>query len=122
MIENTTIMTVDEPNKNGHIYPRAEMEKAIAKAPAGLLGYIGMEQQSLEKVSHIIENLKLNDDGTVTCNIKPLKTPAGMIVEQVGHKPDWCFRTAGRGTINDKNEVVDYTIISVNMVPTEEAA
>jgi hypothetical protein len=55
-LNNTVILTVDEPNKNGRIYPRVEIEKALTRLPDPFLGFIGMEEQSLERTTHIVDS------------------------------------------------------------------
>ena len=81
-----TLMYADIPSSNGVIYPREELQKAIAKAPKELLGQIGMTKTGIVEfttASHITSNLELQEDGSVTGTIRILPTPMGDLAQQI---------------------------------------
>lgn len=114
------ILTVDEPNFNGRIYPRAVVEEAISKAKDPLPGTIGMpldEDVPEEEVSHQVSNLRL-EDGRLMGTVTILGTPKGKILEGM---IDADFRTAGTGMIsiseNGHTVVTDFVLKSINALP-----
>lgn len=116
------IMNVDVPNLNGRTYPRGVVEKAIMKYNAlpSKLGMLGMESGAnidLSKVSHVIEDLSINEKGEVIAKMRILDTPCGKIVKQLLDTPARCdFRTAGTANIDRNGVVSDYVLTSVNLV------
>ena len=66
-------MQSNKENKNGRIYPRAIMEKEVAryqslieqKRSLGELGHPANPQINLNQVSHLITNLKFENDNVI---------------------------------------------------------
>lgn len=81
----------DTGNKNGRIYPRAVMEKEVnryqeiisAKRSLGELGHPPNPSINLDKVSHLITDLKMEEGGRVIGRAKILETPMGLIAKNL---------------------------------------
>ncbi len=85
-------MQAETPNRNGRLYPRATMEAQIqkynelinAKRSLSELGHPSNPQVNLDKVSHLITKLYMEEDGkTVTGKAKILDTPMGKIAKNL---------------------------------------
>lgn len=81
-------MQYDMKNKNGRIYPKAIMEKEVSryvkekvetKRATGELQHPLNPSINLERVSHLIEKLKFESNGTVYGKAKILDTAMGNI-------------------------------------------
>lgn len=79
----------ESKNKNGRVYPRAIMEKAVGKyvtdqvskqRAVGELGHPSGPSINLDKVSHLITELKWDGDN-VMGKASILNTPCGLIVK-----------------------------------------
>jgi len=84
-----TFMQYNMTNKNGRIYPKAIMEKEVKryneecialKRGFGELTHPNTASINLERVSHLIESLKMEQNGTVYGKARVLNTPMGNIV------------------------------------------
>ena len=80
------------PNKNKRVYPKAVMESALnqydktyisQKRALGECGHPNGPGINLDRVSHMIENLTLNNNGFVTGRAKVMDTPMGIIVKNL---------------------------------------
>jgi hypothetical protein len=123
---------LDLPNKNGRIYTREALEKAIAEWEGKeMLGTIGMPPNDrpvdINMVSHIITNLHIDGD-KVTGTIKVLDTPLGIELQKLidSKTVEVAYRSAGRGDLlkqEDDTYIIDnYCITSINAVDKEKAA
>jgi hypothetical protein len=83
--------TADEPNRNGRMYPMSVMESALGKyqedyisqkRAMGELNHPSGPSINLDRVSHIIENLKL-DGKYVVGRAKIMETPMGIIAKNL---------------------------------------
>lgn len=81
----------DTPNGNGRTYPKSVLEAAISKVkPAvegrrmvGELDHPADAKVHLDKVSHIITHLDINESGEVIGEAEVLGTPAGVILKEL---------------------------------------
>lgn len=82
-------MMYDEPNRNGRIYRKNVMEKALnsyikekvsKNAAAGELNHPSGPNINLDRVSHKIVSLEMKNDGCVWGKALILETPTGNIV------------------------------------------
>lgn len=81
----------DIGNRNGRIYPKSIMEKEVtryqtiieAKRSLGELGHPPNPSINLDKVSHLITNLKMEEGGRVVGRAKILETPMGIIAKNL---------------------------------------
>jgi len=116
--------TADEKNRNGRIYPKQVLSKALKeydeqyikqKRSVCELGHPNTPTVNLDRVSHIIENLKM-DGNIVTGRARVMDTPMGKIVKNLmdeGVKLG--VSTRGLGSIVEKkgyNEVQDDFVIN----------
>jgi hypothetical protein len=83
--------TADEPNRNGRVYPGQVMEQALGKyqteyiAPKRAMGELNHPQGpsiNLDRVSHVIENLKM-EGKYVNGRAKIMETPMGTIAKNL---------------------------------------
>lgn len=84
-----TFMQFGLKNHNGRIYPRSIMEKEVnryikecitPRRAFGELTHPNSPQINLERVSHLVESLKLENDGRVVGKALVVETPCGNIV------------------------------------------
>lgn len=120
------IMELDVPNKNKHIYPRVEIERAVERwAGKPMFGQIDMppgNDGSLSvdpsRASHVVENLRIDDNNCLIGDITVLKTPQGTVLDDL--LDGLCFRSAGIGkaTIDEAGHVMitEYQMFSINAV------
>jgi hypothetical protein len=129
-----TFMQSEAKNRNGRIYPRAIMEKAVdkyvteqvkTKRAVGELNHPDGPTVNLDKVSHIIENLDWNKNDVVG-KARILETPMGQIVKglldggvQLG------VSTRGMGSLENRNGVMyvkdDFILSTVDIVQDPSA-
>ena len=124
----------ESKNRNGRIYPKAIMEKAIAKynkeqvipkRAVGELNHPDGPTVNLDKVSHLIESLDW-DGNDVVGKARILETPMGNIVKglldggvQLG------VSTRGMGSLEQRNGVMyvkdDFMLNTVDIVQDPSA-
>jgi hypothetical protein len=81
----------DTGNRNNRIYPKNVMEKEVnryqdiieAKRSLGELGHPPNPTINLDKVSHLITSLKMEEGGRVIGRAKILETPMGLIAKNL---------------------------------------
>lgn len=120
----------DLPNGNGRIYPRPVLESSIQKTAQAvqerrMLGELDHPNDAkihLEKVSHVVTALKLNEDGQMYGEAEVLPTASGKILEQLlrsGVKLGISSRGFGSTKKNNKGleEVQnDYKLVTFDIV------
>jgi len=116
------IIEADTPTINDRIYPKEELEKAIASAQQPLIGRLGSSGTnptniSIEDIAFTVENLRVVD-GTVVGDMTILNTPNGALFEEV--LPLVRFAPAGTGMVDDNNSVSDYKIMCIDAILDDE--
>ena len=121
-------------NRNGRVYPKAVMEKAVAKyvkeqvntkRAVGELNHPDGPTVNLDKVSHLITELKMDGDN-VMGKARILETPMGQIVSglleggvQLG------VSTRGMGSLETRNGAMvvkdDFILSTVDIVQDPSA-
>jgi len=127
-------MGYDEANKNGRIYPKRIMEKEVGryqelineKRSLGELGHPPTPTVNLDKVSHLISELRMNHDGGVYGKAKILSTPMGQIAENfIKEGVRLGVSSRGVGSLKEKdgiNEVQDdFQLATVDIVSDPSA-
>ena len=116
----------DQPNKNGHIYPKETLEQSIKMADFPIIGQIGMSSElnmDLSKVSHQIDALWL-DGSELKARVKILDNQNGHLLNSI--RDDVAFRTSGTCKFDideNGNKIIrDFKIMSVSAVLKEDAA
>ena len=139
MIFTSEIVKCNVPNKNGHVYTKECIEKALENPVikerlengcffGGFMeDYKNDFEIDISKVSHVCKELWW-EDNTLYGKFETLNTPKGMTLTEMLNT--WtknssdCMATSGNGTLEidtDGNQVVkDYTLLSINF--TEEKA
>lgn len=126
-------MQADKANKNGRVYPRSVMEKEVnryqelinEKRSLGELGHPPNPTINLDKVSHLITELKMSGNDVVG-RAKILGTPMGKIAEnfiQEGVRLGVSSR--GVGSLKEKNGINevqdDFLLATVDIVSDPSA-
>ena len=124
----------EQKNRNGRVYPRATMEKAVdkyvteqvkTKRAVGELNHPEGPTVNLDKVSHLITDLNWDGDNVIG-KAKILETPMGQIVKglidggvRVG------VSTRGMGSLENRNGVNyvkdDFVLNTVDIVQDPSA-
>ena len=107
-------ITAEETNRNGRMYPKAVIESALnkyhtdyisQKRAMGELGHPPNPGVNLDKVSHVIENLKM-DGNYVTGRAKIMETPMGIIAKNlIDEGVKLGVSTRGLGSLKESNGV-----------------
>ena len=104
----------NQPNRNGRLYPESIMREEVnrynsecvdTKRAYGELNHPQGPTINLDRVSHLIEKLEFQRDGTVLGRAKILETPMGAIVKGLiegGARPGVSSR--GMGSVKQVNE------------------
>jgi len=124
----------DQKNRNGRVYPKAIMERAVGtyvenqvskKRAVGELNHPEGPTVNLDKVSHLITDLKLEGNNVIG-KAQILDTPMGQIVKglleggvQLG------VSTRGMGSLESRNGVMyvkeDFILSTVDLVQDPSA-
>lgn len=127
-------MQSEQRNRNGRIYPKSVMEKAVdkyvteqvaTKRAVGELNHPEGPSINLDKVSHLIEKLEWKNNDVVG-KARILETPMGQIVKGL---LDGGVRlgvsTRGMGSLEEKNGVMyvkdDFILSTVDIVQDPSA-
>lgn len=125
----------DTGNRNGRIYPKAVMEKEVnryqeqinAKRSLGELGHPPNPTVNLDKVSHLITNLKMESDGRVVGRAKILETPMGTIAKNlIENEVSLGVSTRGLGSLKSNKDGLqevqdDFHLATVDIVADPSA-
>jgi len=126
-------MQSNKENKNGRIYPRSIMEKEVAryqslieqKRSLGELGHPANPQINLNQVSHLITNLRFENDNVVG-RAKVLDTPMGKIAKNFIEEGVMLgVSSRGLGSLKEKNGIMevqdDFHLATVDIVADPSA-
>ena len=110
----------DRPNANGRIFPKEEVEKAIAEIQTPpLLGQLGDSglSISLSEVAYVAENLRFNEYNCLIADIRTIDTPKAKLLEPI---LDLCeFTTVGTGIVNNNSVISDFKLLYVSANPKQ---
>jgi hypothetical protein len=120
------ILELDKPNKNGRIYPTAVIAKSLESVKYPVFGELGFNPYGgvlatidVSNISHKVENLRI-EDGFLVGDVTVLKTPKGLILEQVISNAE--FLPKGTGSIDKDGNISEYSLISVGVFNKDGAA
>lgn len=125
----------DTGNKNGRIYPKSVMEKEIsryqeiieAKRALGELGHPANPSINLDKVSHLITSLRMENDNSVIGRAKVLDTPMGTIAKNlIENGVSLGVSTRGLGSLKENKDGLmevqdDFHLATVDIVADPSA-
>lgn len=119
------IFKADQPTRNGRIYSKKVLERAIEdfnqRAPKFGGPVSGALIQRIENVSHETLSLSVEDDGTICAEIRILDTPQGETLQALMSSKIAGFDMKGIGQVND-NVVTELTIESIDFCDTRPPA
>ena len=126
-------MQAEKPNKNGRLYPRSVMENQVSKyqeqigekRSLGELGHPPSPTINLDKVSHLITELKM-DGNDVYGRAKILGTPMGNIAKNfIDEGVRLGVSSRGVGSLKERNGVNevqnDFLLSTVDIVSDPSA-
>ena len=123
-------MQAEIKNQNGRIYPINELKNAVESAQKmiksnnGLLGELDHPQTltiNLDRVSHVIEDLRLEGNNAVG-KARLLDTPMGKIAKElVKSGVSLGVSSRGAGMVNEQGYVSGYKFITIDIVATPSA-
>ncbi len=123
------VARADVPNGNKRIYPRAILEREVArfKKDRTMMGQLKLRSSKvtyLSDVSHVVTNLKMKNDYLVA-EIEVLNTPQGRILENSLRETTFRCSGIGSGKVDNKGVLTisdSYKLIAIDAVPIEKAA
>jgi len=111
------IFKADRPTRNGRIYSKQVLERAIEdfnqRAPKFGGPVTGALIQRIESVSHETLSLSVEDDGTICAEIRILDTPQGKVLKELMNNKIAGFDMKGMGQVNN-SVVSELTIESID--------
>ena len=126
-------MQADKANKNGRLYPRGIMEKEVSnyqqniaeKRALGELGHPPSPTVNLDKVSHLITELRMSGPDVVG-KAKILTTPMGKIAENfINEGVRLGVSSRGVGSLKERNGINevqdDFKLATVDIVSDPSA-
>lgn len=124
-------MESEARNRNGRIYRKTEMAKAVEslnetiRIHGGVIGEIDHPStrlsSELKYASHIITEVRMDDTRGVG-KMKLLNTPSGLIVQEIikaGYRPG--VSTRGAGNVDGDGVVENFAIQTVDIVVVQSA-
>ena len=139
---NVVIQQLDIPNKNGRIYSKEVIQKALENAKEKLesgemLGELCIPNDpniisgdasppvNLAAVSHVVKRMWI-EDGNLMGEVKILDTPNGKILKHMLEHDELrnsvAFRPSGFGKIDENGFVSDYEFRSISVMPSDIAS
>lgn len=123
VIENVVLLE-NLTDRTGRIYNRDEILSELSKGVSyyGILGYAKEAATFLDKVSHLVKNLRMEGNNVVG-DIVILRTPMGEMLSRL-RENGIEFQTAMRavGVVDDHRRVTELTLEGFDMVPKETDA
>jgi len=121
MLENDMkieIIKADVPTINDHIYPKEELEKAIANIDDALVGRVdnvGTNPTKIDigSIAFLVENVRMDEDSVVG-DMTVLETPKGRVLQE--SLSSFRFAPAGTGQVDNAGNISDYTFLCVDAI------
>lgn len=117
-------------NRNGRVYPRDEIARAVNEASAKLRNGIAIVgeadhpdtlQINIDRISHSIEEIWMEGNNALA-KLKILETPMGELVSKLlKAKINLGVSSRGSGDVDRYNRVSDYEFVTVDIVVTPSA-
>ena len=127
---NINIMKFDVLSNSGYIYPKDVMETAIKKFNSKYnednICLCDNSGSDLDKITHSMSNLYMDEDGVVSADINILDTPQGKILQdsiEALTLNDLGVKAYPKGiaTLDQENfTVTDYRYLGVSFKPEQE--
>jgi hypothetical protein len=128
-IHSTVVLfPVDVKNRNGRIYPKDVVERAIAKLTNGSInGTIGIPRDVIHPIvdpAFVAENIRVKDSHVIA-DIKVLTTESGRVLtSMLSEDPPLTlsYSPVGFGQINDDGKITDYQFTSIAVIQRQDCA
>jgi hypothetical protein len=112
------IMRADVPNSNGIVYPLSALEECIQASKAetifGMLDPGDITNVDFSKVSHIVDNLQI-EDGYLVGDVQILQSAKGDLLKKLLEEVHIDFRASGTG-VRVGNTITNFKLISIDAV------
>lgn len=124
-------MQAEQRNRNGRIYPLAEMTEAVSAMNNHIMEHGGLFGEldhpadrltiAMDRISHVITELRM--EGTnVVGRAKLLDTPMGMIAKEIGRSgARYGVSSRGAGQVNESGIVSGFKLVTIDIVATPSA-
>jgi hypothetical protein len=137
MLFTDIVISLDKPNKNNRVYSKTLFEKALKditpkieeRSFLGTLFGLGDDFNiGVNNISHVVTELKIDDDGNLVGTIEVLDTPVGERVKRLIESGEASLSPRGFGSvINIQRELHlidenDYKLISIDVIEKKEKA
>ncbi len=124
------VMQADIKNRNGRVYPLAEMNSAVTSMRQSIQEYGGVFGEldhpadrisiNLDRVSHVITEVYM-DGANVIGKMKLLDTPVGLIAKELA-KSGVRYGVSSRGTgVVNESVVSNFSLQTIDLVATPSA-
>lgn len=114
------IMRADVPNGNNRTYPMETLEYCVELCKAqtifGILGAPSVGYVDLNEVSHMVRNLRIDEDGYLLGDVEVLQTDKGDILGQLLDEVQIDFRVSGTGDVDENGVVSNFKFLSIDAV------
>lgn len=128
------VAKADVPNKNNRVYPLETLQSIVDQfnnkdvGKYGMLGMSGNIENTLplDKISHTTDALHIDGSSNLVANVTVLSTPMGERLKDILSECE--FRLGGIGKLtpvdsqSNVSQVSDYTLVSINAIPKNDAA
>lgn len=124
-------MQAEQRNRNGRIYPLAEMVTAVSSMNEHIQQYGGLAGEldhpadrltiAMDRISHVITELRM-DGNNVIGKAKLLDTPMGLIAKEVAKSGmRYGVSSRGAGQVNESGLVSGFRLVTIDIVATPSA-
>lgn len=82
---------------------------------------------SLTNVSHRIKDISINNESLI-CEVEILDTPGGKLIKKIANSSEtlfdkmFCFNSRGTGTVNENNEVENFNLLTIDIIPKKTSS
>lgn len=122
-----TVLKAGQSARTGITYEQDQLRAAIENLTLPMYGELnptGEPQLNLAQISHRIDEVHIDEDGTVCVNIQLLNTPTGKVAKQLMESGSLEIAPCATGRVVDRDgikTVNDYSIFTFNLREKQHA-